>query len=440
MCAMPPSRPRRPPSLPWLTLAAVLAASLAAGCADNTALRLVIRSNLAVPSEMDGLRIEMRSSTGASAPARIVPLRDSTFPQTLVVRPEPNGGRGTVTFTVQGLHAGTIVIQRVIPAMFQAGQVLDVEVALDSDCLGVECGPGIDCLRGVCHVVEPSDAGIPDASGGDAGPVVVVDAGAPDALVSSDAFSPMDAEPSSDAFSPTDGSTPSDAPAPLDAFMSIDAAPTPDAFREPDAFTLPDSGVGCAGASCAGAVLISEFTYQGPSSGLDEFVEIYNASDRSADIGGMRLFYTAASGSSRSGKATIPPGTLLPPHGYYLLVGSGYSTASVPGDASTTVPWTDGASDRGGGFSLENGAGVVIDRVCWGTAVASICRGTGLPATQPPSGSFERRARASSTAESMSPGGADEHAGNGYDTGDNLADFVVRSLRDPQNSSSPPEP
>jgi hypothetical protein len=39
----------------------------------------------------------------------------------------------------------------------------------------------------------------------------------------------------------------------------------------------------------------------------------------------------------------------------------------------------------------------------------------------------------------MAAGGADEAAGNGQDSNDNAADFVLRTVRQPQNSKSAAE-
>jgi hypothetical protein len=414
---------------------AFLLVLLLPGCADRTALRLVIRTNLAVPAEMDAILIQMRSSTGASAPPRTVPLLGTPFPQTLVVRPEPGGMSGTVTFTVLGLSEGVIVIQRVVSATFRTGQILDVEADLNSDCLGVECGEGIDCVRGMCVGPRP-DAGMPDAF------VATEDAGI-DAFVGEDAFSPVDAfAPGLDAFA-VDAFVPGadayrepDAFVPADAYREPDAFVPPDAFVIPDAFVPPDTGVACVGAGCAGIVLISEFTHTGPAGGLDEIVEIHNTSSGFADIGGARMWYTPASGTGRSGRATVPPGTRLPPGGFYLFGGSGY----VGSPALDVAGWTSGASDTGGSWSLEV-SGTVLDRVCWGSAVPSICEGTALaPLSAMSASSFERKANAASTPASMSAGGADERAGNRYDSGDNSVDFVVRPMREPQSSMSPAEP
>ena len=424
-------------ALVWACLVGVVLC--VAGCADRTALRLVIRSNLAVPTELDGLLIQMRSSTGATAPAQAVTLTGSAFPQTLVVRPEPSGMRGTVTFTVQGLRSSTIVIQRVVSAAFQTGQIIDVEVELNNDCLGVECGVGIDCVRGVCMGVAP-DAGMPDAAMADAGvpidaPLPPIDAFSIDAF-SIDAFVPGADAFSNDAFTPgVDAFRAPDAFVPIDAFAPPDVFTPPDAYVIPDAFVPPDSGIGCTGAGCVGSVVISEFTHTGAAGGLDEIVEIYNGSTRTADIGGAQIFYTSATGGTRSGRATVPPGTRLPPGGFFLFAGSGYT--AMP--AADTTAWTMGASDTGGAWSLEHG-GTVLDRVCWGTAAATICEGTALPAMSAMSAtSYERKANASSTATSMSSG-ADALAGNRYDTNDNGSDFVIRPLREAQSTMSSPEP
>ncbi|MGC8928828.1 MAG: lamin tail domain-containing protein, partial [Myxococcota bacterium] len=54
--------------------------------------------------------------------------------------------------------------------------------------------------------------------------------------------------------------------------------------------------------------------------------------------------------------------------------------------------------------------------------------------------SVERKARNTSIAATMQSGGIDEFLGNGYDTDNNANDFIVRDTKEPQNSSSPPEP
>lgn len=408
-----------------------LGLALLNGCADRTSLRLVIRSNLSVPVEMDGVIIQMQSSTGATGPVRILELASNSFPQTLVVRPEQGGMSGTVTFTVQGLNDSAIVIQRVVRAPFRTGQVTDVEVELNSECLNVMCGDGVDCVRGMCEMISTRDAGMPDTGTEqpDTGrqvdaftPMVMADAGTDANL---DAFSPFDAP--RDAFSP-DAFTP-------DAFVIPDAF-SPDAFRVPDAFTPPDSGIGCAGATCAGIVLISELSTGSSSSASDEFVELYNTSNRMADISNMRVYYASDSGITVTLRATIAPSTLLLPGQFYLIGSAGYVGSP---DLRSTSSWTSsaGLAAGGGTLTLEDPARGIVDRVCWGSG--TLCEGASVTPAHGTNGSYERKANASSTDASMSSG-ADATAGNRYDTGNNRTDFITRTTRNPQGLSSPVEP
>lgn len=295
-------------SIPKL-LALSMLLSLVGGCADRTALRLVIRSNLAVPAEMDSVLIVVRSSTGASVPPRAVPLAGTAFPQTLVVRPEPSGASGTVTFTVQGLREGVIVIQRVVRAAFRPGQVVDVEVALDSDCLGVECGPDIDCLRGMCTDASP-DAGMPDAGGRDVGSPL-------DAFLAPDAGSADAGE--FDANSADSGSSDAsefDAPW-MDAVLTPDAISL-DAHREPDAFNAADAHV-----EPVRDLLINEVDYDQPGTDTAEFVEIVNTGSAPIDIGRFQLLLFNGASMPAMTYAPSPialSGTLMP--GQRLVVAS----------------------------------------------------------------------------------------------------------------------
>jgi hypothetical protein len=51
----------------------------------------------------------------------------------------------------------------------------------------------------------------------------------------------------------------------------------------------------------------------------DEFVEIVNAGTATADIGGFRLAYRSAAGTSDVTLATIPEGTTLAAGAFYLF-------------------------------------------------------------------------------------------------------------------------
>jgi len=392
-------------------LAFSLLALLASSCADRTALRLVIRSNLAVPVELDALLIQMRSSTGATAAPRSVPLIGTAFPQTLVVRPEPSGMDGTVTFTVQGLRSGSIVIQRIVSAAFRTGQIVDVEVELEVECLGVECGPGVDCVRGMCTGATP-DAGMPDAGPRDAGgdtPAMPIDAFAPDAFVpGADAFSP-DAFVRTDAFS-RDAFVPgADAFAPdafrlPDAFTPRDAFVIPDAFIPPDAYVIPDAFVPAdAYAPPVTDLLINEIDYDQAGTDPAEFVEIVNVGSSTIDMSRfvLLMFNGSATPATSYAPSPIPltgslaGGQRLVVAGPMLAVGGGALVVRLPADSVIMNGDPDGvcvwdtlrlecvsAFSYGGGimmathmgrtFSLVTGTATTVRDSA--TAVRSLCR------------------------------------------------------------------
>ncbi len=205
-------------------------------------------------------------------------------------------------------------------------------------------------------------------------------------------------------------------------------------------------------------VVISELAAAGPNGALDEFIELYNPTAAAVSLSGWTLWY----------HSNNPSGSMLPivqldstasiaAHGFFLVAGAtsgatGYSGPTTP-DARGTDPGLNMAQSPTGGASvlltndnnLTPPAGAsdanVVDALGWGACLASLREGSACaPASPAPPGSLERQARPTSTADSMAPGGVDASSGNGEDTNDNGADFVVRAQRDPQGTSSTPEP
>ncbi|MFB1479178.1 lamin tail domain-containing protein [Corallococcus sp. RDP092CA] len=199
-------------------------------------------------------------------------------------------------------------------------------------------------------------------------------------------------------------------------------------------------------AEVQGHVVISEFCGGTTANASDEFVELYNPTNADIDMSGWKVQYRAAGATSKySQSSSLPQGAIIKAHGYYLLVGSGYpSDAAVKEDAK--YGFNSSASTSGGGHvrigtsALGDADGDVnaIDTLGYGTGAAPE-GGHAAPAHPASGGSLERKARATSSSASMAEGGEDELAGNGQDTDDNAADFVQRSTRQPQNSSSPIE-
>ena len=96
----------------------------------------------------------------------------------------------------------------------------------------------------------------------------------------------------------------------------------------------------------------------------NSFIELYNSGVTPADISNWKLSY-AASGVGETKIATIPAGTKIASHGYYLLGGSGY-TGPLANQSFTTSLATMGS------LALMDAAGaVVVDSVDWSNSVTS---------------------------------------------------------------------
>ncbi|WP_426754301.1 lamin tail domain-containing protein [Myxococcus sp. Y35] len=172
----------------------------------------------------------------------------------------------------------------------------------------------------------------------------------------------------------------------------------------------------------------------------NEFIELYNPTGADVDISGWQVQYKSPTGTSYSGTVTIPNGTVIRAHGYFLLGGANYS-GPVTRDLGYAFDMS--ASTTGGGH-VRIGPGltgsqndVAVDKVGWGTANSP--EGTRAPFHPAVGGSLERKALSTSTPATMADGGADAAFGNGWESDDNGADFVTRAVRQPQNSQSPTE-
>ncbi|MGZ5482942.1 MAG: lamin tail domain-containing protein [Pyrinomonadaceae bacterium] len=176
----------------------------------------------------------------------------------------------------------------------------------------------------------------------------------------------------------------------------------------------------------AGEILISEFRFRGSNGANDEFIELYNPTTRTIDISGFKIFRSNNTGAT-SAHATINSGVLLPSGCHYLLANanaSGPYNDAIPGDQTYSTGTTD---DGGLAVTLASGSASsgILDQV--GLSAGSAYKeGTPLASlgTTNDDRTYERK-----------PGGA---FGNGTDTNDNSADFLLNApgSSNPQNSSS----
>jgi beta-lactamase superfamily II metal-dependent hydrolase/DNA/RNA endonuclease YhcR with UshA esterase domain len=169
--------------------------------------------------------------------------------------------------------------------------------------------------------------------------------------------------------------------------------------------------------STASALVISEFRFRGPAGASDEFVELYNNSDSSVDIGGLLL-----RGSNNTGgvstRATVGPGTEIPARGHYLFVNED-APAAMTNLADQTYA-TGFTAD--GGVAIAESLSTILDQVAL-SAGSAFGEGAHLSGfTNDEDRSYERKL-----------GGAN---GSGVDTGDNAGDFQLITPSAPQNLAS----
>ncbi len=167
-------------------------------------------------------------------------------------------------------------------------------------------------------------------------------------------------------------------------------------------------------------LVISELQAGAKGNNNYEFIELYNATSEPFDLQGYRLLYQLSPQTEPIPLYTWEEPSVVPPHGHFLLVRAGIDVGLVP-DAEFDQP----INARFGSLTLLDPAGEVADRLAWGEKAAELAEGS--PAPAPENGtSLERK-----------PGG---EAGNGQDSDDNSADFLVNAAPNPQNTGSFPTP
>ncbi len=180
-------------------------------------------------------------------------------------------------------------------------------------------------------------------------------------------------------------------------------------------------------------LVISELQTSVSSRPADEFIELYNPTNNPISLAGMSLQLKDATVSYPTLRIlNLPSDAVISAYGFYLVTNDtptiGYSGTVAP-DATFAVP---DLPEAGGTIFLVSDTGLVmndtdatiVDRVGYGTGDAAETAPAPAPATDK---SIERLPD------------HDYTDGNGVDTDNNAADFLVRDLPNPQNSHSPVE-
>lgn len=207
-------------------------------------------------------------------------------------------------------------------------------------------------------------------------------------------------------------------------------------------------------------VVISELAAAGPNGAEDEFVELYNGGHEDVTLTGWALQSRGPTAGGWSTVNTFTGALVIRARGFFLIA-SGTANGYLGAPAADFVarntsggPKVMGLANASGQVRLvlpgattatPGGDALVSDAVGYGSGSL---HGEGAPAPAGPwgasapyaGGSLERKANATSTSATMGPGGADEAAGNGYDTDVNAQDIVTRVARQPQSTASGTEP
>jgi hypothetical protein len=178
-------------------------------------------------------------------------------------------------------------------------------------------------------------------------------------------------------------------------------------------------------------VVISELCINGTGSPENEFIELYNPTTSAVVFNSAAdTLYTqnASGGNFRA----IPLTGTIAARGFFLIANAAVVTPAPDIDFGVSFSLTNT-----GGSAILRVGGVTLDRVGWGAPLQF--EGSPLPGSPAEPTSYERKAKNTSTVDSMTAGGADEFRGNGWDGNDNSADFITRPTTQGQNTASATE-
>jgi outer membrane biosynthesis protein TonB len=212
---------------------------------------------------------------------------------------------------------------------------------------------------------------------------------------------------------------------------SVTPSPSPSPTGEPS--PSPVVSPSPSPSPSANYLVISEVQLAITSESTNEFVELYNPNLSAVNLDGWKLSKKTSTGT-QSNLVNPFPDVSIPSHQYYLIAHPTGYTGSPSADLVYTTSQSVSANNT---IILYNDQDAMVDKLGLGTAVDSET----ATFTSPASGeSVERKASATSTATTMSSGGAEEFAGNHYDTNNNSTNFILRTSPDPQNLTSSAEP
>lgn len=174
--------------------------------------------------------------------------------------------------------------------------------------------------------------------------------------------------------------------------------------------------------SATSHVVISQIQIgaSGTGNSNHEFVELYNPTNNSVMLDGWRLSKEISTGGSPSNLVASLSGTIAPHH-YFLIAHPDYTTIPVTPNLLYSVTGT-GITANNTVILYSDKEITIVDKVGMGTATDRETANATIPL---PDQSIVRKASSISDGTSLSSGGTEEHAGNGFDSDNNAIDFVL---------------
>ncbi|MDD4271999.1 MAG: lamin tail domain-containing protein, partial [Patescibacteria group bacterium] len=192
----------------------------------------------------------------------------------------------------------------------------------------------------------------------------------------------------------------------------------------------------------ANHLVISEVQTGGTTA--NDFIELYNPTDADINLSDYSIQYRGG-GAHTFEKKDFLSDSVIKAKKYFLIASSEYA-GSTSADFSVSFSLTA----SGGTIFIANTndklddnsaiSSVVIDRLAYGSGDHLFPEGTAWPTAPLAGQSLERKATATSTAETMAAGGAHAASGNGYDSNNNNNDFILKNIPAPQSTVNSSEP
>jgi hypothetical protein len=133
--------------------ALTLLGGLAVGCGEEasspTEIVLVVTSNLRVPQQLDGVRVEATGPDGRMQRATAQLTGGATLPVSVRLA-HRDGALGPLRIEVHGEREGHDVVVRSAQLAFAPDQRRILALALLEQCLGVSCFDGLTCTESGC--------------------------------------------------------------------------------------------------------------------------------------------------------------------------------------------------------------------------------------------------------------------------------------------------